>query len=453
MTSSIPTDFHDLVSDYSHVFNDLGISDIPKVAYDLCVLGLLEKFQIPELPETMTGRELCEFVGIPDSTWDSFVYGCTKGRTKGGQRWFARGREYLPTSLSPRGCQRGGPFHSSEVLTLFRNRTKCCPIFVSAETYVTLPEGSKKKVFSKSVRPGAAASFQLYLWEALQGYLEDQPIVFQYPSHLPQTDTALHARFKGTVANIVRNRLKFGVDLQDAINTVWANLLGANLRQKFVASATRRMPAQLTASEVIDYFGISKATWTRLHASSQGPIPVKGMATSLDSLYKKDDILALEQSGAVRMGNPRILPVASVTEKQLENYIKLAVSNSLKNIFRTQDRRYNSEFTQAGNAIMTSTSGGTFRASMSMAEEAPAWESTIVSDIPSVSDSLDTFSIATALGVEPDSEDFYEAIKDLVKMAKERGYDVNSEKGLDLISLMAQGVDIRQGISRVQQRA
>jgi hypothetical protein len=267
-------------------------------------------------PQVVTCEQAIAYLGITVSTW----------KITARRRW-----EILPVPVEGTYGVLASKYRFSDVERLFEHRS-----LVFTRT--------AKIGFLDSVIPGLedfiAAESKRIAEELDQGY------VFDVPQHLPQNPTQLEKAYSGTVAKVIRYRLKYGLAVEDAINDIWVKILNSNIVMKFIRSAPKRLPPQLCTDDVLDFLGIEWSDWQAMMIKHPGaPNPVKGAASSPDAVYRTDDIHALDESGYFENRVVRVLPSACVAPGSFDRYLQRAVEHALKNIFRTLDRRFNREDT------------------------------------------------------------------------------------------------------------
>lgn len=312
----LPRDVDELLSLYEATIRKALGCNVQRawtIAHHLWCRGVLATFKPPQV---LTATEAIAYLGITASTW----------KITARRRW-----EILPVPVDGTYSQLSSKYRFSDVERLFEHRNI---VFTRTAKIGFLP----------SVVPGfeefiAAESKRMS--EAL-----DDGYVFDVPLHLPQNPTQLEAAYSGTVAKVIRYRLKYGLAVEDAINDIWVKMLNSNIVMKFIRSAPKRLPPQLSTDDVLDFLGIEWSEWQAMLQSHAGaPNPVKGSASSPDAVYRTDDIRALDQSGYFQNRVVRVLPAACVAPGSFDRYLQRAVEHALKNIFRTLDRRFNREDT------------------------------------------------------------------------------------------------------------
>jgi hypothetical protein len=267
-------------------------------------------------PQVLTRDQAIAYLGIGIDTW----------KVTARRRW-----EILPVPIEGTYTQCGSKYRFSDVQRLFEHRE-----LVFTRTAM--------KGFVDPVVPGLEefiAAQSKRIAEEL-----DEGFVFDVPLHLPQTPTQLERAYSGTVAKVIRYRLKYGLAVEDAINDIWVKLLNSNVVLKFTRSAAKHLPAQLCTDDVLDFLGIEWSDWDEMMRTyEKAPNPVKGSASSLDSVYRTDDIRALDESGYFKERIVRTLPASCVAPGSFERYLQTAIERTLKNIFRSLDRHSNKEDT------------------------------------------------------------------------------------------------------------
>jgi hypothetical protein len=321
MRLGLPRDFDELVRFHGGWIAALaGAENVLIVAHHLWYRGILEAFKPPR---EITRDQVVGYLGISFPAWHVAV-------------------RQLPQHL-PRPIE--GSLKQPESKYLFSDAERCFarrdPIFPRL----------RRAGFFRSLVPG----FEAFLTNEVKKLVEEFKLgyIFDVPLHLPQNDAEMMAAHSATVVRVVRNRLKYGMEVEDAISEVWLKLLSSNLPVKFMRSGPNRLPTQMTTDEVLDYLGVDEEAWQQMIATySEAPNPIKGAAGSLDALYRAEDIRVLDASGFFEKRSLRFLPAWSVSKELFDKYVATATDHALKNIFRSLDRRFNREDTlQTGACI------------------------------------------------------------------------------------------------------
>jgi hypothetical protein len=310
----LPRDVDELLRLYGATIEKAAACDVWRtwqIAHHLWYRGVLRTFRRPEI---ITRDQAIAYLGITLSTWSNTIR----------WRW-----EALSVPVEGSHSLSSSRYRFSDVDLLLESREL---VFIRAA----------KKGFLKSVIPG----LDVFIVAETKKLVEEleQGFVFDVPLHLPQTPTQLEARYAGKLAKIIGYRLKYGTTLEDAISDNWTKIFGGNIVMKFMRSAAKRLPAQLDTEEVLDFLGIDWPEWQAMMATyDKAPNPVKGASTTLDAVYRSDDIRVLDESGYFKERGVRVLPSACVTEVNFARYFQRIVENNLRNLFRTLDRKSNKE--------------------------------------------------------------------------------------------------------------
>lgn len=317
MRLGLPRDFDELVRFHGAVISTVsGPEDMLLVAHHLWYRGILETFK-PQ--REITRNQVIDYLGIPLSTW---VF-ASRARA-----------QILPKPISGAHRQQASRYYFSDAERCFAQRNELFPTVRRHGFFISVVPGFEE--FLRIEAKKIADEIQL-------GY------IFDVPPELPQTQKDIMTEYEGTVARVVRLRLKYGIDVEDAINEVWAKLFKSNLIVKFMRSGPSRLPAQMTTDEVLDYLGVEWEAWEQMmrRRYAGAPTPVKGSARSMEAVYRSEDITALDESGYFTNRGLRYLPAASVSRAVFDGYVMKAAEHALKNVFRTLERRFNREQTLA----------------------------------------------------------------------------------------------------------
>ena len=314
MRLGMPRDFDELVQQHGATISRVaGAHDLLLIAHHLCYRGVIRRFR----PAREISRDqVVAYLGLPLSSW------LITSRTR---------PHVLPKPIQGTRRDPTSTYLFSDAERCYAVRTRVFPQF-------------RRLGFGRTVVPG----FDEYLEVESKKLVEELEFgyIFDVPPDLPQSDTEMHKAYAHMVAKVVRYRLKFGMDVEDAIDEIWCKLLRSNLLVKFMRSAHKRLPAQMTAEQALDYLGVEWCAWRRMMAChDKPPNPVKGDAASPEAIYRSEDILALDVSGYFKKRGLRFLPPSSVSRELFDKYVATAAEHALKNLFRTLDRRFNREET------------------------------------------------------------------------------------------------------------
>lgn len=311
MRVGMPRDFDELVQRHGDVIARVAPQDVLCISHHLWYRGILEQFKAPAL---LSRDEVIEYLGISRSTWDNAA---------------RRRAHVLPVPAEGKATHKTSKFRFSDAERCYERRNEFFPRM-------------RRKGFLQSSIPGFDAFLEVQT-KKIHAELE-LGYIFDVPPDLPQSDAEVHELYQATVARVVRYRLKFGIDVEDAISEIWVKLFNSNLLVKFMRSGPKRLPATLTTDETLDYLGVEWLSWRRMLKNHENaPNPVKGTSKSQDAVYRSEDIRALDESGYFKKRGLRFLPPAAVSRQMLDKYVARSAEHALKNLFRTLDRHFNRE--------------------------------------------------------------------------------------------------------------
>lgn len=445
--NKIPVDYDDFVRHYRGVITGAGVSEreVERVAFTLWVDHKLKDFRL-ESPTQVTCDETLAYLGIPFTTWRSFIMGC---------RHHTRSCSNFLPAVVEGGLLTRGPYLFVDIERIFQHRDVCFPKYAAEAKRWT------KRSFAPSVEPQPKLSFEVLLQKALTSHLEDpKDSLFEIPDGLPQNNSEVYAQYQKLVANVVYQRIKFGIHPDDAQSEVWAKLLSSDIIRKFIQSGTQRLPVTMTSDEAKDFLGVTDSSWRQMMKShDRAPMPVRGDYRNPDARYKTSDILQLDQAKYFRRRPlPRRLPPDAVSRQRLDGYVRLATVRAILNIFRHLSRHSNPESTLQG-VHLVQNSCGTHQVQLNHLEDTPPWEDSLVSDLPQQDEVCDALRLAKALGVEHGTSEYYAAIKTVVERAERRGInfrDLSPEVGMSLVSSLVRGsslaTEARQELIQLRQK-
>jgi hypothetical protein len=336
MRLGMPRDFDELVRFHGAVISTVSRpEDVLMIAHHLWYRGILEAFRPPR---EITLDQVMGYLGLYAS----------EGPRGGGRPWAFR-TWHLTARTRPDVLPKpvdGGSLGGQDAKYLFSDAER-----LYARRDEIFPRLSQLGFFS-SVIPG----LEDYILAETKKLVDELELgyIFDVPLHLPQSADEIMTTYSPTVMRVVRYRLKFGIDVEDAIDEVWLKLLSSNLLVKFMRSGPKRLPAHMTTEEVLDFLGVEWRTWRSvlgLHPD-HAPNPVKGSSDSLEAIYHSEDIRALDGRGYFKKRGLRYLPASSVSREMFDKYVATAAEHALKNLFRTLDRRFNREDTMQEGACI-----------------------------------------------------------------------------------------------------
>jgi hypothetical protein len=276
-----------------------------------------------------------------------------------------------------------------------------------------------------------------------------QGAIFEHPEHLPRDNAGVYQSYRALVAGTVRRHVTHRISIEEAISEVWVKLVGSNILQKFLSSATRSFPVLITADEAVEFLGVSWDAWcSMVDTYPAAPSPLSGSSKDSEAQFKSEDILALDKAGYFKTRpSLRRLPAGSVTLARFENYLRSSASNHTKNILRSQGRRFNREDIQDSTVVLRQT-GDVFKKVVG-SEENRAWESHLPDKTALVEDTFDGYALAQKLGVPYDTPEYYEKISFLTRGLRSRGLrasDVSLESGLCILTSLSEGRSVTEAL-------
>lgn len=346
-----PRDFDELVQQYGSVIRTIEACDVLQVAHHLWSRGVLQNYHPPRL---LTLAQLQEYVGVSATLWSYALQQPSK-------------RLMLPIPAEGTRMDPASKYRFVDARAFLARR---------AEVFTAL---ASRRGFKPVRLPGYA---EFLLLEAKKIVNEMQRgYVFDLPAGLPQNNAELLSEYALSVAQVVRRRLKYGMEIEDAINEIWLKLFKAEILIKFVRSGASRLPSQLTLDETLDFLGVDWPAWQRMMKDyADAPNPVKGAASSMTAIYASEDIVTLDQAGYFKERGPRILPAYAVSREMLNKYVMRAAEQHLKNLFRTLERRFNREDTVQDCQYISENRSIRYR--RPDVNQGQAWEDTLRSEEP-----------------------------------------------------------------------
>ncbi len=346
-----PQDFDELVQQFGSVIKAVGPCDHLLVAHHLWNRGVLKHYRAPKV---VTREQMQDYVGVSTTLWSYALQQPRKLAT-------------MPTPIEGKVAELTSTYRFTDVKAFLARRNEA------------FPQLALRRGFKVTRLPGyadlVASETKKIIEEMGDGY------VFDLPSDLPQNNRELHEEYQVPVAQIIRRRVKYGLEIEDAINEVWTRLFKADILIKFVRSGPGRLPAHLTLDEALDFLGIDWPAWQQMMAECpDAPNPTKGASSSRTAVYRSEDILALDRSGSLGPRGARVLPPYAVSKEMLNKYVVRSAEQHLKNVFRTLQRRFNREDTLQERAYISENRSVRLRRCETQSNL--AWEDTLQSEEP-----------------------------------------------------------------------
>lgn len=250
-----------------------------------------------------------------------------------------------------------------------------------------------------------------------------------WPEGLPRDNKELVALYGADVSQVVHRicKIRSKEELEDVCQTMWINLIKAQILERFVQAAKTKLPRTMTLTDALSYLGITHQQWVTAVSRNKKdieywvPMPISGKRTSLDALYRTDDIKTLDTSDF--LVNRRVLPRKrpALSARGFKSYLLKAVNNHFKNYLRTKSRRHQ-ERTADPRSVFANDGAGVFH-KVSMIEDGGSWE-----------DSLSSSDISA------------EDMCDLVAGLKKHGIDPSTSQGLAILDYLSQGYRLKDAI-------
>ena len=380
----IPRDFDELVQRFSSVIETAGTKNVPLIAYHLTIRGSLGKYRPPR--ET-TLPQLLGYVGITFHDWKQSLRREELSDEEG----------LLPEPLRGLALSTNAVFDFYAVEHLRHRRL------------AAFPDVARRNGFLAPVPPGFPEFLSHETKLLLAEFEATEGLVFDIPSHLPQSPQKLYDH-AALVVRAVRQVIRFGIHFEDAVNSVWEKLLSSDILVKFVRSCPKRTPPFITAEEAADYLGVPWNAWRRmLNNYVEAPSPISGDPSSRQALFRSEDVFSLDTKGYFSSKRGlRKPPEASVTPEQFRSYLAYAAQQHAKNLLRTHTRRHNREHTLRS-GIYLSDEGPFFSPHASQREDANSvsWEDGLLSVTPRADEALE---MKQRLGVAATVREAYEAL-------------------------------------------
>lgn len=261
------------------------------------------------------------------------------------------------------------------------------------------------------------------------------PSLDEWPESIPKDNTALVRMYGPYVYDQLRraSKIKTDEELREITQHVWLSLINGKVLERFLDTATTKLPRTLTLEETLDYLGITIGQWSnawRYHERKKSywmPEPLQGKALASASLYLTSDIITLDESGFLKGRRVRPRKGPKITGRGFKSYLATAARRHFLNLCRTRRRRHQ-ERPQEANLVLAPSSAGTYHKAK-VREEAFSWEDGLTE-------------------VEPAMED----MMDLARQLRQHQIDPHSQHGLLVLDSVMRGMPLKEAI-RLQARS
>lgn len=256
-----------------------------------------------------------------------------------------------------------------------------------------------------------------------------------WPAGLPKDNRELVSMYGDVVAQHVNRicKIRSPEELEDVCQQMWIKLLEKDIVAKFMQACRTKLPRTMTLAESLAYLGIKHSQWvtavTRNKADPEYwvPMPINGKRTSLEALYRTEDIKTLDETGFLPDRRILVRQRPEVSVRGFKPYLLKAVGNYFKNYVRTKIRRHKERPADPRNVYANDGVGVYHK--VSSIEDGGSWE-----------DSLSINELSA------------EGMCDLVCNLKKYGVDPRSAEGIAVLDYMTQGYDIKEAL-KAQVRA
>lgn len=395
---------------YGDVIRGEGVEHVARVAFRLIRNGLLDEY-LPSKPASMSLDDAAAYLGVLASTLRSFIKRMLRRRKEG--KPLVRGGvdivSLIPVPLDG-GSAYKGPFPMAAIEMLYEVR------------HLVFTRTAKKGFLPSTLR---GSDFEGYLQYKVRELLFAPPVPspFQHPDGIPKDGNELYRKHRRDVLRGIRRVIKFGIDIQDAEQEVWAKLLHSDPITKYVqGAASKRIGKTMTGIEAADFLGLVWETWEEV-----APTPLKGEVSDETATYATSDVLPLQEQGLAT--EPRKLPKSVSDPWKFASYVKSAATRHAINLIRTEERRFvrdrplnNTEIT------LSSQGGGVYRASR-VEDRNESWETSIASGGPGVDELAEARRTAALLGIQ-DEDEYLERLGAETRTLRRRGVAPDSDEAV-----------------------
>jgi hypothetical protein len=264
-----------------------------------------------------------------------------------------------------------------------------------------------------------------------------------WPVGVPKDNTAFYRDYRVFVERTLNRYIKPcpSQQIEDVKQHIWMKLIESNTLEKFVQKARfRKLPAKLTATEAVDYLGITWDQWMDLIRQDPKWLqPVEGSLFSASAVFTNDQIRLVEGSGIFTIQDA--IP-ASDMSKVFRGYLNQVIHNHFANYCRTRVRReVKDQVLPADNVRVL---GG--RVASPLEGDTTPWEESIV-DSGSVSPDL-CVDLTKACSYE-DVDNLVDLNPHLAAQVEQINRAVGSSNQNDVFNLIADGLSLKEAILKV----
>lgn len=440
LPQGVPYNYRDLYNQHRPRLLDAAKQlDIPchELMRKLQARRVLEDFRPAQyVPNTFSYEEAREYVGLSSLQWRALLKK-TERPLRGGSRTFPWAK-YRPNLVE------GADFFQSEAVFWGPD------IQVLADEVAQAYETRERPVCARMATAFRRRLVQILAVVVKSGRLPEArvekvrrvddpapsaPSLDEWPESLPRDNDALVRMYGPYVYDQLRraSKIKTDEELREITQQVWLNLINGKVLERFLHTATTKLPRTLTLDETLDYLGITLGQWSnawRYHEKKKSywmPEPLQGLVLTASSLYLTSDIITLDESGFLKGRRVRPRKGPKITGRGFKSYLATSSRNHFLNLCRTRRRRHQ-ERPQEANLVLAPSSAGTYHKAK-VREEAFSWEDSLTENEPAMEDMVD-----------------------LARQLRQHQVDPHSEKGLFVLDSMIRGVPIKEAI-RLQARS
>jgi len=303
---------------------------LESLTQELLARDVLSTFDFREhLPRVLDVQQVYDLLSAKYGSWMGFMNRHGKTLTVMGA---------TPTSLK-------ASFHTHEILSLYRN-----PRFRFFNKHRSLFPAQTIRAFEDYVR--AAAERVIYDWKKMSEKSTEKTIVrankpeavvsfVGWPIGVPRNYDALYREYRVFVERTLNRYVKPcpSQQIEDVKQHIWLKLVESRTIEKFVEKAKyRKIQAKLTATEAVEYLGITWDQWMGLMRRDLKWLqPSEGSLFSASAVFSGDQIRNVEESGIFPIVDA--IPASDMT-KVFRGYLTNVVHNHFANYCRTRVRRF-----------------------------------------------------------------------------------------------------------------
>jgi DNA-directed RNA polymerase specialized sigma24 family protein len=230
--------------------------------------------------------------------------------------------------------------------------------------------------------------------------------------------------------------------IEDVKQHIWLKLVESRTIEKFVEKARfRKIPLKLTATEAVEYLGITWDQWMALMRLDQKWLQPEGNAFSASAVFSRVQVRNVEECGLFPIVDA--IP-ASDMSKVFRGYLTNVIHNHFANYCRTRVRRFIQDTVVPAEhtRVVRSPTSDQYKFTPALEGDSSAWEDAL----PDISGMRpdEGLDLPDVEGMDELQADLHAQIEEIHKACPGRQEDV--------LNLIADGCTLREAINQVREQ-